>query len=93
MGVNLTSFLLLVISIIITPVKSDESFSLFTPSLPSYLYRDEENPEPELVVIDNLYITNRLYGTEVIVDPYAELNNDRPGKFYEEEYDDEDEEW
>ncbi len=69
------------IYLLVSPVKSDEPFGSF--SLPSYLYKEPEI-EPEIITIDNLYITNRLYGTEVIVDPYT---ND------ESDYEDEDEEW
>lgn len=87
LGINSgESLILLVISIFISfsQSKCEEPLDLLKLNVSSFANVFEEvddyippprfysNPEPELIVIDNLYIKNPLYGTEVIIDPYKD---------------------
>lgn len=97
-GESLISLLLYVLMSIasIEGAESSGSLSKFLDSIktiPNFSkYEEYEDSEPELIVIDNLYITNRLYGTEIIVDPYGDTEKE-PKRNYYEDYEDEDEEW
>lgn len=62
--------LLILLMIIPTKTKSDE-FDFITPF--SWTPK-EEVFEPEIIVINNLYITCRICGAEVYPDPYAKID-------------------